>query len=66
MNSNDDFRFESHKFLLEIDASVTELMKLVVCGRTLGSEWAEAKTRYEAAHSEWLHFLLRTPSDEHA
>ena len=65
MTSNDDFRFESHKFLLKIDAAVTELMKLVAYGRTLGPEWVEAQTRYEAAHSEWLLFLLRTPLDEH-
>ncbi|MGY2325876.1 hypothetical protein ACW9I4_00500 [Pseudomonas sp. SDT2931_S440] len=58
MISNEDLRFESHKLLLEIDASVTELMKLVASRKTQGSEWVQAMARYDAAHSKWVSFLL--------
>ncbi|WLH49804.1 hypothetical protein [Pseudomonas tolaasii] len=58
MVNNDDLRFESHKHLLEIDASVAELMKLVVSRRTAGAEWVQAVARYDAAHSKWVSFLL--------
>lgn len=58
MVNNDDFRFESHKHLLEIDASVAELMKLVASQKTAGVEWIHAMARYDAAHSKWVSFLL--------
>lgn len=57
MIKNDDLRFESHKHLLEIDASVAELMKLVASRRTAGAEWVQAVARYDAAHSKWVSFL---------
>jgi len=58
MINDDDLRFESHNYLLEIDASVAELMKLVASRKTLGAEWVQAMARYDAAHSEWVRFLL--------
>ena len=58
MINNEDLRFESHKFLLEIDASVAELMKLVASRKTQGSEWVQAMARYDVAHSKWVGFLL--------
>ncbi|KAB0569831.1 hypothetical protein ACQRBV_17465 [Pseudomonas sp. R11F] len=58
MINNDDLRFESHKHLLEIDASVAELMKLVASRKTAGVEWVQAIARYDAAHSKWVKFLL--------
>lgn len=58
MINNDDLRFESHKHLLEIDASVAELMKLVASRKTAGAEWVQATARYDAAHAGWVSFLL--------
>lgn len=57
MISNDDLRFESHKHLIEIDAAVTELMKLVASNGMEGEEWELAKDRYNSAHSHWSSFL---------
>ncbi|KTC64446.1 hypothetical protein AO262_27695 [Pseudomonas fluorescens ABAC62] len=62
MASREDFRFEAHKYLIEMDAALSNLMMLVSCGSTFGLEWIEANARYEAAHSAWMRYLQ--PPDE--
>ncbi|MCP1511037.1 hypothetical protein OR626_24265 [Pseudomonas sp. S1Bt30] len=57
MDNTEDFRFEAHKYLLEMDAAVTELMMLVVSGKTCGAQWDKANARYDNAHTEWARFL---------
>lgn len=64
MTSNDDFRFEAHKRLLELDAAISDLMMLVVAGKIGGVEWSGANARYDAAHSAWTHFLKPKVDDQ--
>jgi hypothetical protein len=42
MISVDDFRFKSHKVLLELDAATNQLMMLVVANDISGARWTEA------------------------
>lgn len=53
----DDFRFESHRLLLEIDASTNLLMMLVVARNVTGDVWANAVSRHEAAYEAWISML---------
>lgn len=53
MISSDDFRFTAHKLLLELDASTTRLMMLVVSGEVSGDEWVEALSHQKLAFDKW-------------
>jgi hypothetical protein len=54
MASNDEFRFQSHAHLVELDAATNQLMMLVVAGELSGNRWNEALARQSAAYSAWL------------
>ena len=54
MISKDDFRFQSHVLLVELDAATNQLMMLVVAGELSGSRWDEAFARQSAAYSAWV------------
>lgn len=51
---NDNFRFQSHVLLVELDAATTQLMMLVVAGELSGSLWDKAFARQSSAYSAWL------------
>ncbi len=54
MASNDEFRFQSHAHLVELDAATNQLMMLVVAGELSGNRWDEALARQSAAYTAWL------------
>jgi hypothetical protein len=53
LNTYEDFRFNAHKRLLEVDASTSLLMMLVVSGEVSGGGWDEAWTRQKLAYDAW-------------
>lgn len=53
MNTHDDFRFNAHRHLLNLDATTNHLMMLVVAGEVSGSTWSEALSRQQVAIEEW-------------
>ncbi|WP_431699893.1 hypothetical protein [Pseudomonas sp. BR20] len=57
MNDIDDFRFESHKLLVELDAATTKMMMLVASKNVTGPEWQEATNDHKAAFDAWNSFL---------
>lgn len=57
MNGIDDFRFESHKLLVELDAATTRMMMLVASKIVSGPEWEEASKDHKAAFAAWNSFL---------
>ncbi|WP_193559245.1 hypothetical protein [Pseudomonas koreensis] len=54
MIPSDDFRFRAHVLLVELDATTTQLMMLVVVGEISGTQWDEALSRQSAAYKEWI------------
>lgn len=54
MIPKDDFRFQSHVLLVELDAATTQLMMLVVTGELSGVRWDEAFARQSSAYSAWV------------
>lgn len=54
MIPTDDFRFQSHVLLVELDAATTQLMMLVVAGELSGSRWDEAFARQSTAYTNWV------------
>lgn len=57
MNNLDDYRFQSHELLLELDASTTNLMMLVSARQLEGTLWNEATYRQKLAYEAWATFL---------
>lgn len=57
MTSVDEFRFESYKLLLELDAATTSMMLLVTSRHTSGPEWDMATERHRNAYEAWNSFL---------
>jgi hypothetical protein len=53
LNTNEDFRFNAQKRLLEVDASTSVLMMLVFSGEVFGGRWDEALTRQKLAYDAW-------------
>ncbi|MBX9404544.1 hypothetical protein K5E40_02490 [Pseudomonas baetica] len=62
MASNDDFRFQSHALLVELDAA-TKLMMLVVADELSGNRWDEALARQSAAYSAWVNVVAGVQID---
>jgi hypothetical protein len=54
MNPNEDFRFQSHLLLVELDAATTKLMMLVVAGELSGNRWDEALALQCSAYEAWM------------
>lgn len=52
MISENDFRFQAHILLVELDAATNQLM-IVVAGELSGSRWDEAFARQSSAYSAW-------------
>ena len=58
MTNYDDYRFQSHHILLELDAATTALMMLVSGRQTEGPRWCGAVERHKLAYETWAAFLL--------
>ena len=63
MASNDDFRFQSHALLVELDAATNQLMMLVVADELSGNRWDEALARQSAAYSAWVNVVAGVKID---
>ena len=57
MASIDDFRFESHQLLLELDAATMGMMTLVSSRCVSGPEWDAANKRQHEAYKCWDAFM---------
>ncbi len=57
MTSIDDFRFESHQLLLELDAATMGMMMLVSSKCISGPEWETATKRQHDAYESWDNFI---------
>lgn len=63
MTCIDEFRFQSHKLLVELDATTTKMMLLVSSRKVVGPEWSEAIKDQKSAFDDWMSFLnSQTPS----
>ena len=63
MKSDDDFRLEAYKLLLELDAATTSMMMLVSARQACGPEWANATRRHQQAYEAWTLFLESRASE---
>lgn len=63
MSNTDDFRFQSHQFLLELDAATTRMMMLVSARQATGYVWEEAAKRQKLAYEAWAAFLYAPATD---
>lgn len=63
MPSTDDFRFNAHHFLLDMDAATNHLMMLVVSHEVTGSRWDEAVSRHKQAYAAWASILTGIQTD---
>lgn len=57
MIDDEERRFQSHKFLLELDAATTTLMMLVAARQSGSAEWLLAVHRQKLAYEAWVEFL---------
>lgn len=57
MSNSDDFRFQSHHLLLELDAATNQLMMLISGRQAAGHQWDQAAKRQKQAYEAWAHFL---------
>ena len=63
MKANEDFRFNAHKRLLDLDATTNHLMMLVVAGEVSGIRWDEAVSCQNLAIEEWTVLLSGVRTD---
>lgn len=63
MYNIDDFRFQSHHLLLELDAATNHLMMLVVAKEVSGNRWDEAAKRQKLAYEAWAALLYPSGTD---
>jgi hypothetical protein len=57
MASIDDFRIESHKLLMELDAATMGMMMLVSARCVSGPDWNAASKRQHDAYESWDAFI---------
>ena len=57
MASIDDFRIESHKLLMELDAATMGMMMLVSARCVSGPDWDVARKRQHDAYERWDAFI---------
>lgn len=53
MPDTEDFRFQSHHLLLDLDAATAHLMMLVVGSELSGTRWDQAIARHKMAYEVW-------------
>ena len=57
MSYQEEFRFNAHELLIELDASTTKMMMLVSAKEVAGDYWNEATQRHDKAFQAWHAFL---------
>lgn len=57
MLSKEDFRYMSHRHLLDLDASNSRLRHLVGKGEVSGVDWDDAVGWYQSSYDAWVKFL---------
>lgn len=63
MPSTDDFRFNAHHLLIDLDATTNHLMMLVVSREVTGCGWDEALIRHKQAYEAWASILPGAQTD---
>jgi len=63
MPATDDFRFNAHHLLLDLDAATNHLMMLVVAHEVTGHRWDEAVSRHKQAYAAWASILTGISTD---
>jgi hypothetical protein len=63
MSNLDEYRFQSHQLLLELDAPTTNLMMLVSARQLEGIVWIGAANRQKLAYEAWAAFLYTPATD---
>lgn len=63
MSSTDDFRFNAHHLLVDLDAATNHLMMLVVSHEVTGSRWDQAVSRHAQAYAAWASILTGIQTD---
>ncbi|APV42083.1 hypothetical protein PFAS1_23165 [Pseudomonas frederiksbergensis] len=63
MSNSDDFRFQSHHLLLELDAATNHMMMLISARQAAGYAWDEAAKRQKLAYEAWAVFLYAPQTD---
>ncbi|ENA27829.1 MULTISPECIES: hypothetical protein [Pseudomonas] len=63
MKFNEDFRFNAHKRLLDLDATTNHLMMLVVADELSGFRWDEAVSCQKLASEAWTVLLAEVQTD---
>lgn len=53
----EDFRAQSHKHLIMLDASTTRMMLLVISKEVTGPAWDEAVKLHHDAYESWNSFV---------
>lgn len=59
----DDFRFNAHHLLLDLDATTNRLMMLVVSREMTGYRWDDAVSRQKQAYDAWASALTGIQTD---
>lgn len=57
MTTTDDFRFQAHELVIDMDAATTEMMKLISAHQLSGPEWERVTQWQHDAHERWMTFL---------
>ncbi len=57
MCREENFRYQSHELLIELDAATTVIMMLVTAGELHGGRWDDAVARHRNAVDAWQRFL---------
>jgi hypothetical protein len=63
LSTHDDFRFNAHRYLLDLDATTNQLMMLVVASEVSGPSWSDAVSRQQLAIEGWFRFLSGIQAD---
>jgi len=57
MTTQDEFRFRAHELIVELDATTSEMMKLIAAHQMTGPEWEHATRLQHEAYERWLSYL---------
>ncbi|WP_139835870.1 hypothetical protein [Pseudomonas sp. R16(2017)] len=63
MHENDGFRLKAHQYLLDLDATTSHLMMLVIAADTSGTNWSDAVDRQKSAYEAWVSILSVIETD---
>ena len=57
MTTTDDFRFQAHQLIVDLDAATTEMMKLISAHQLSGPEWERVSQWQHESYERWTTYL---------